>query len=198
VTVLAAHHWQTNAHLIEDVARLYLDPADSVLDCTYGRGTWWKRYRPSFFTACDLDPAKSPIGHSVDFTAMPFADGSFDVVTFDPPYKLNGTATHSVDERYGVAGPYVSVAERHSLMVAGLIECARVSRRLVLAKCQNQVCSGRMWWQTDLLTQAGEECGLVKVDEFLHLGGRKQPMKGRTQKHPHMRPSSLLVFRKAS
>ena len=43
MTVFTATRWATNAEMIEDVARLgYLD--GSVLDVTYGLGTFWKNW----------------------------------------------------------------------------------------------------------------------------------------------------------
>jgi hypothetical protein len=94
---IPAFGWKNNATLIADgVAPLYL-PADAVvLDPTYGKGGFWKKYRPPKLIAHDLKL------DGVDFTALPEADDSVDVVAFDPPYKLNGTPTDEIDECYGV------------------------------------------------------------------------------------------------
>lgn len=198
--VLAATGWRTNGELIADCARLgYIGDRDLVLDATYGKGTWWNVWRPDHLTGCDIDPAKSPVGYSVDFTALPFDDGMFTVVAFDPPYKLNGTPTHEVDERYGVAGAYTSRDARHELMLAGASECARVlgvGGRL-LWKCQDQVNGGHVRWQTDMATAHAGELGLVKIDALLMLGGRAQP-EGRRQVHARRNYSTLLVFEKRS
>lgn len=195
IPVLAAHTWPTNAHLIEDVAKLgYLD--GHVLDCTYGLGVFWRRWQPEKLTGTDLDPAKSPTGTSVDFTALPFSDGTFDAVVFDPPYKLNGTPDPA-EERFGTHEA-TRWQDRIDLMICGLAECARVVRPsgYVLAKCQDQVCSGQVRWQTDILTEAGRAKCLDKIDRFDMLGtGRPQP-DGRRQVHARHRPSSLLVFRR--
>lgn len=82
-----AHNWPTNADLIADVAKLgYLD--GPVLDTTYGEGTFWKMWRPNDLTACDIDPAKSPIGYSVDFTSLPFKAGMFRAVRVRPSVQV--------------------------------------------------------------------------------------------------------------
>ncbi len=73
--------------LIADVERLGYLPG-TVLDPTYGLGNFWNVYRPAQLTGCDIDPEKSPIGYSVDFRKLPFGDGEFDAVVFDPPYRL--------------------------------------------------------------------------------------------------------------
>lgn len=199
MTVLAAHTWRSNAELIADVAKLgYLD--GRVLDVTYGLGTFWKMWRPDDLTACDLDPAKSPIGYSVDFTNLlpAFGGRSFEAIVLDPPYKLNGTPDGSIDGRYGVH-EVTTAQDRIDLMLRGVTECSHflAGQGHLLVKCQDQVCSGRMWWQTDLVTKKATACGLVKVDRFDLLGKhRPQPMEGRRQKHAHGRPSTLLVFRR--
>jgi hypothetical protein len=193
--VPSAWAWPSNGHLIADVAQLYIAPDAVVLDPTYGRGAWWTQFRPAHLIAHDL------VLDGVDFTALPEADASVDVVAFDPPYKLNGTSTPAVDARYGVDGPYVRWQDRHALIRAGIDEQARVLRSggVLLLKCQDQVCSGQMRWQTDEFTAHAAAFGLVKVDRFDMLGtARPQPMAGRTQRHAHGRPSTLLVFRRVA
>lgn len=198
--ILAAAKRATNADLIVECHQLgYLRDDDRVLDPTYGLGTFWAKWQPVSLVGTDLNPAKSPTGTSVDFTALPWEDEAFDAVVFDPPYKLNGTATASVDDRYGVADGYMPIADRHQLILDGLAECTRVLRvgGRLLVKVQDQVASGRVWWQTDMVTRAAEEQGCRKVDALLFLGGRSQP-KGRRQVHARRNYSTLLVFVKES
>lgn len=195
MTVLAANRWKSNAELIADVAKLgYLD--GWVYDCTYGQGTFWKLWRPEppeEFTYSDLYTSCA-----VDFTDMPWADKTFDAVVFDPPYKLNGTPDPTVDTRYGVQSQ-ATWQQRHALIRAGLWECCRVAKRYVLLKCQDQVCSGKVRWQTRIFADHAEGLGFEQVDRFDMLGHhRPQPMEGRTQKHAHGRPSTLLVFERQS
>lgn len=196
--ILAAHPWPTNGQLIADCARLgYLTPDSYTLDPTWGHGTWWTIWRPHRLEASDLDPTKSPTGTSIDVTNLPWDDNTFDAVTFDPPYKLNGTPTHQVDDRYGVAGAYTSRDDRHRLILDGITECARVLRPggRLLVKVQDQVNGGRVRWQTDLATAHALELGLHKTDALLMLGGRPQP-EGRRQVHARRNYSTLLVFTK--
>src|SRR5262245_46753182 len=125
--ILATHAWPTNAELIADVARLgHLRADRGTLDPTYGLGIFWQKWRPVHLTACDVDPDKSPLGHSVDFRHLPWVDRYFGQVVFDPPYKLNGTPTDEVDGRYGVHVPS-SWQDRMLTIVAGVRECCRVS-----------------------------------------------------------------------
>lgn len=194
--VLAFGDWPSNAEMIEDCARLgYLRPEWKTLDPTYGHGTFWKRWQPESLVMCDLVEAKSPVGYAVDFTALPFADRSFEAVVFDPPYKLNGTPDEAVDARYGVHLP-TRWQDRMALIRLGIEECARVlGDGYLLVKCQDQVCSGRVRWQTDEFTRHAELCGLGKVDRLDFPTYRPQP-KGRRQVHAARNSSQLLVFKR--
>ena len=196
--------WPTNGHLIADVAELgWLKPTDRILDPTWGIGVFWTEWQPvnGKLIGTDLNPEKSPTGKSIDFTNLPFKDGMFDAVVFDPPYKLNGTPDPEVDARYGVDGK-VDWKDRMDLIAVGVRECARVSRDRLLVKCMDQVCSGQVRWQTKWVTDAvtkknvatGELSGWRLADRFDMIGhSRKQPA-GRTQKHSYGRGSTLLVF----
>lgn len=214
--VLAANAWPTNADLIVDVARLgYLQPGDKVWDATWGKGVWWKAWRPKLLYATDLrtvpgtlifhaDQAKPVLveGEPVDFRKSPFDDHWFDVATLDGPYKLNGTSSKP-DARYGV-DEWKSWQDRHALIRDGMTECARVTRRggVVLVKCQAQVCGGHIRWQDVEFANHGADIGLDLIDRFDLLGkGRPQPARTRAdgkpsrQEHAYGRPSTLLVFR---
>lgn len=232
MTILAATAWPSNAELIEAVAEVgYLRREWETLDLTYGKGTFWKRWRPDILVTNDLYPQYghgAEVQNQHDFRYTPWLPLSFEVVVFDPPYKLKGTSTDNVDERYGI-NEYLSISERHYLMVEGLREASRLTRRYVLAKCQDQVASGRMHWQTHMLMHHGEMYGLRPVDSFLLLSHRAQPMewacsacngtgsayprephhgacrfcdgagrKTRTQRHAHRNYSTLLVFERVT
>lgn len=193
--VRAAHAWSTNAHMIADVARLgYLD--GHVLDATIGvAGGFWKQWKPEQLTTNDVDPTVLADFHE-DARALPFADGQFDSVVFDPPYKLNGTpALGEQDRRFGVH-ERATLAERFDLLVAGAVECHRACSRFVLIKCQDMVEGGRMRWQTEEVTKALRAVGAGRVDEFLFLGGGRPQPGGRKQRTAYYRPSTLLVFSK--
>jgi SAM-dependent methyltransferase len=191
--VLAAHPWPSNAELIEACARLdYLDADALTLDATFGRGIFWRTWRPRRLITADKSKGRPML--RADFTRLPFPDHTFDRVILDPPYKLNGTDAGE-GERYGVER-YASWQGRHQLIRGGITDCARVLRPagVLLVKCQDQVCSGAVRWQTDEFTRHAESLGLDKVDRLDRLGHRPQPA-GRRQVHAHGRPSSLLVFR---
>jgi SAM-dependent methyltransferase len=196
--IKAATNWPTNGDMIADVARLgYLQPDWAVLDTSHGLGTFWTRWRPETpLTACDLNQDKSPWGVSVDFRSMPFGDAEFDAVVLDGPYRLNGTPDATFDERYGT-DEVSTWQDRMQLIRDGITECVRVlkPKGILLVKCADQVCSGKVRWQTIDFTLHAEKHGCELVDSLLFLGGRPQPA-GRRQIHARRNYSTLLIFRK--
>ena len=199
--VMAAGTWSSNAELIRDavVPLGYLRTEWRTLDPTYGLGRFWTLWRPNNLVASDLDPAKSPVGRSIDFRRTAWADDQFDAVVFDPPYKLNGTSTGkgaaTCDADYGVE-KWMSLAERHQLIVDGITECTRVLRPngVLLVKCQDQVNGGKVRWQTRIFADHAETLGHRLVDRFDLPSYRAQPP-GRSQQHARRNTSALLVFR---
>lgn len=194
--VMAVSNWKTNADLIADVARLgYLD--GTVLDTTYGEaGGFWKVWRPEGLVAADVDPNIEDLDLVADFTCLPFADESFDSVVMDPPYRLNGTPTlGEFDSRYGI-GAYTRWQDRMDLILRGVTECCRVSRSFVLTKTQDQICSGKVVWQSDLVTDTAAKSGFTKVDRFDFVTAMRPQPPGRRQVHARRNASQLLVFRK--
>lgn len=187
--ILAIDRWLTNAELVEDAWRLgYLRHDWLTLDPTYGQGVMWKQFRPDSLVAHDIEM------DGVDFTALPYGPRYFDAVVFDPPYKLNGTPS-APDKRYGV-GKKSSWQNRHALIRAGIEECARVCDKMLLIKCQDQVCAGKVRWQSREFADHAEAQGFELIDKFERLGYRAQP-DGRRQVHARRNSSQLLVLRRA-
>jgi hypothetical protein len=196
VTVLAFDpERRTNAQAIADCVTLgYLRVADRVLDATYGLGRFWTTFRPPYLAMNDIDPERGNMHY--DFTSLPFDARSWDTVVFDPPYKLNGTPSGggpaSSDVDYGVER-YTRWQDRHALIREGIVECARVADRTLLIKCQDQVSSGKVRWQTMTFTEQAISCGFELVDELHVYGYRAQPP-GRRQVHAARNVSTLLVL----
>jgi hypothetical protein len=197
--VLAISTARTNAHLIEQVVQLgYLSRSHITLDPTYGKGGFWRRWRPDVLVAADLDPARSRVGFPVDFTELPWPR-CFDAVVFDPPYKLNGTGgSLASDDRYGVATRGISWQARHAMICDGITDAIRVlvPGGTLLVKCQDQVCAGAVRWQTREFADHAERAGCTLIDQ-LHLVGHRPQPPGRNQYHARRNYSTLLVLRKA-
>jgi hypothetical protein len=197
--IYAIHPYRSNAELIEAAAKLgYLRKEWRTFDATYGQGTFWRKWRPEFLHANDRDVILpvAPFFYRDDFTNLHWTDSAFDVVVFDPPYKMNGSPTKAIDDRYGV-GLSARWQDRIELMKRGQKECARVLKPggYLLTKCQDQVVSGKVVWQTDIMTAQGIHDGLVKVDR-LDILTNPRPQPHSRQVHARRNSSSLLVFRK--
>lgn len=175
--------WRSNAELIAlgVVGLGYLRPDDRVLDPTFGRGAWWKDWSPSVLVHHDIDQ------DGVDFRALPYADGEFDVVAFDPPYVCTGGRETSTlgdfNDRYGLRDAPRTPEALLAMNVAGLDECWRVvgPGGLVLCKTANYVWSGHLYPGAHLtLEHALSSTGFKLEDSFVYAGNvRAQPVRSR-------------------
>ncbi len=191
--IYSATYWPTNADMITDCARLgYLRSSWLTLDPTWGFGNFWTTFRPRDLVRGDIDP-HGPGTWDMDFRALPFRDEAFSAVVFDPPYKLNGTPSFP-DTRYGVQYP-TRWQDRIGLIRRGVKECARVTSHMLLVKCQDQVVSGKVVWQTDIVTAAAEQAGCKKVDRLDFLTNPR-PQPHTRQLHARRNYSTMLVFEK--
>lgn len=159
-----------NSALIASIAPLYL--TGSVLDVTYGRGVWWRRFKPEQFTYHDLAL------DGVDCRELPYEASTFDTVCFDPPYiptrgahtaspKLKGRFRAS----YGLMQPRTA-REVEDLVSRGLAEAARVTRQWVLAKTCDYAENGHVFKLGHVSAiAAGEAAGLRVHDLIVHHAG---------------------------
>lgn len=211
VPVRAAHNWRNNGYLIKDIAKIHFNRSMLTLDPTYGKGVWWQQWRPTILFDHDL----ALDGH--DFRDLPYDDGLFDLITFDPPYVSTGgrdtTKIKEFYERYGLHGAPTTPGRLQLLINDGLDEMGRLVRRpsrghkggFVVVKSMDYVSSGKLWPGTfHTFEHATEECGLVMVDRFIHYGEpRMQPKRKRAdgkkvrQQHARNNYSVAFVFQAA-
>lgn len=194
--VLAIHRWGTNAKLIADVVRLgFFDNDPLVLDATYGpKGGFWKKHRPRRLIASDLIHPDGDL--RADALRPPFRPGTFDIVVWDPPYKLNGTPhikTTDYDHRFGTdrADTY---AGRLDLLTAGAVALAALvkPRGLLMTKSKDQVAWSQMRWQSDDLRDVLVPLGFTKEARFDFV---TTPMPQRSQKRARNNASQLIIWR---
>jgi hypothetical protein len=202
MTVLRATRWQTNGHMMADVAKLgYLE--GRVLDTTYGKGVFWRNWQPEVLVGCDINPLKAK-DLCCDFRHLPFGNQSFDAVVYDPPYQTNGTP--SLRRRGEVTGNWTRYGitatwgeDRANLMEDGLVEAARVAKKFLLVKCMNQVVSGHVHWQTYRLVSlmtTRTPLRLWRLEDQFDFLRDPRPQDTRPQRHARGNYSTLLVFRR--
>jgi hypothetical protein len=134
-----------NAELIDRLLSLCFRGNPTILDTTYGNGMFWVNSGRSV-TGCDKDPARAK-DVCCDFAKLPFADGTFDVVVFDPPFQpLSGSGGGVVNKRFTkIIGGRGAV---RPLVDSGLKEAWRVSRRGVIYKCQDYINARKPVWMS--------------------------------------------------
>jgi DNA modification methylase len=194
---MAATHWTSNAQLIEDVARLgYLTVDDLVLDPTYGKGIWWKNWRPTnLVTRSNLSEP------SFDFRSTDYDDNTFDAITYDPPYvSVGGRKTSGIVgmyDGYGLIDAPTSPSELQQLINDGLTEMLRIVKPggIILTKCQDYVSSGKLWIGTHHTVTHALNIGCELVDRLEHVTNPRPQPSGRRQVHARRNLSTMLVFR---
>lgn len=187
---------KTNSELIGRVAQLgYLNNDMTILDTTYGLGNFWGYWTPDRLIGADIEPGKAR-DLCASFLSLPFPDSTIDAVVFDPPYRLNGTERiYVAGDRYGVAGKQ-RWQDRMAMILDGAVECARVTKRdgVLLVKCQDQVVSGRVVWQTKQVAAA--LAGTMRLVDELHLSSYRPQPSGRSQVHARRNYSTLQIYKK--
>lgn len=106
---------------------------EPILDLTYGNGAFWVG-SSRLVVACDIDPSRGR-DFACDFTQLPFTDGEYPTVVFDPPFH---PLVNSAEEaRYSGLGD--NEKELRALFKQGCREAWRVTSRHLLVKCQGYV-----------------------------------------------------------
>lgn len=202
--------WGDSSDAMREIARLYLVEQERVrlvLDATWGKGVFWKQIpvRPYRLVGMDRH-AKADLRAS--YFDMPFPDGAFDAVIFDPPYKF-GTKRNmneSCDGYRNNQRPERGAEAIKGLYAQAMRECHRVVRKpvrggvaggLVIVKGSDQVESGRV--NLFLHYPALQPCPQWDVEGVFTLaspGGRR--MRHGYQDHPRSSCSQFVVLRRTA
>ena len=145
---------------------------EPILDATYGSGDFWRKSVRQV-VGCDIDPERVAAHEFVkqaDFRALPFADGAYPTVVFDPPFH---PYVGSIEETQ-FKGMGRNDKELRLQFDAGLRECWRVTSRHLLLKCQGFVHNHSPQWMP---LWAVEICGepfewLIVAREHKIISGR--------------------------
>jgi hypothetical protein len=131
----------SSAEVVASMLHSLYPDCSSVLDCTYGAGAFWKNGHDGLaLTTLDKDPARKP-DIVADFTALPFAGGSFHAVVFDPPHRCDNGKASIMGARYG---GFRDAAEMEAAIRAGAREAWRVARIGVIVKLADHVHGQRL------------------------------------------------------
>lgn len=171
----------TDQEALEALLSLHVCPEPRILDVTHNRGVMWRglAYRPH---RCDRDPELYELGFTdtvADFRALPFEEGSFDCIVFDPPHMtdatsgIHGDGANGHGKRYGVtADDYQGEMDITFTFDAFLTEAKRVlvpSSGVILAKIADQIHGHAYRWQARALQNKAELAGFCCCDLMLRI-----------------------------
>jgi len=196
--------WQgDDGELLERMLDFYpRKPPERILDATVNRGRFWRgSSRP--VTGLDIEPRYRPdvVG---DNTHMPFPDGSFDVVVYDPPHIPNQGKDRSKDfrTRFGLGGksPSANGYTFAHLYPPFMAEAYRVLKPegILLCKIADYVHNHRYQWAHLEVIQAAVAVGFRACDCIIKV--RKGPIvdpKWKEAHHARRHHCYWLVFRKS-
>jgi hypothetical protein len=169
-----------------------------ILDATVNQGRIWGRGKSRYrHTGMDIDPSVHP-DVAGDNTAMPFADGSWDVIVYDPPH----TGEQGKSQFAAVYGTGVATASNGGLAhtyPAFLGEARRVlpPEGLLLVKLADCTHRNKFHFATAEFYVAAKECGFEL--QGYHMLPRKSVIidpKWKKASHPRQNHSTWMAFRK--
>jgi SAM-dependent methyltransferase len=174
-----------------------------ILDATINGGRFWRESaRPVF--GLDIERKHRPRVNG-DNTRMPFIDGAFDVVVYDPPHIPNQGRDKTKDfgHRFGLVSRS-SKANNYSFAhtyPAFIREAFRVlePEGILLCKIADYVHNHRYQWAHVELMQAAQAWGFCPCDCIVKV--RKGPIidpKWKNAHHSRRQHCYWLVFRKSA
>ena len=125
----------TSAAIHTAIVRTCFPDASTMLDPTYGKGTFYVNGAPLPLRAHDLDPERAPDG-VMDVRDLQYDDATFGVVSFDGPHLADGGEDSEMAGRFGTVA---SQEELDNLIIEGTRECWRVCEKGIIVKVTNHV-----------------------------------------------------------
>jgi hypothetical protein len=185
-----------NNLLIKEVARFFLKDGFRVADVTYGRGVFWKDVDISKYDFHPSDSVTYPKA-PYDFRHLPYGNGTFDAVVFDPPYTHN-PGRLIVNDSYKNAettrGMYHD--DITELYRQGIRESVRILKKggTLWIKCKDEVESSIQRWSHIEIFLIASRMGLYAVDLFVITQRVNPVVQHKKQKHSRKNHSYLWVF----
>ncbi len=195
-----------NEDTFPHILDLYVAPGSLVADVTFGKGVFWRKVPEERYELLATD-----IQTGVDCRDLPYEDGTIDCVVIDPPYMHSpGGTAHTVhqafEQHYRNNGTGNRTNKKYHEAVVELYEEAgreayRVLRErgVLIAKCQDEVCSNRQRFTHVEIMQSYEKIGFIAEDLFVVVR-QNRPGVSRAIRQVHARKnhSYFLVFWKNS
>jgi tRNA G10 N-methylase Trm11 len=186
-----------NSALISRVAKMYIKEGDYIADVTYGKGVFWREvdlfkfnFNPSDILTCE---------NKYDFRKLPYPNGMFDSVVFDPPYCHN-PGKMIVDANYRNAETtkgfyHVDIIE---LYRAGMAEAKRILKNpggLLWVKCKDEIESSYQRWSHIELYNIARNLDFYAKDLFVLTQKMDPIVQHKNQQHSRKNHSYLWIFK---
>lgn len=195
----------TNDLVFPQVLSLYVAPASTVADITFGKGVFWKQVPREQYRLLATD-----VMSGTDCRKLPYGEGTIDCVVFDPPYMHTPGGTAHVNHQnyegyYRNNGTGNGTDRKYHEAVLDLYfqageEARRVLRNegIFIVKCADEVCANQQrLTHVELINEFAIK-GFIIEDLFVvvrtHRPGVSRILQ---QAHARKNHSYFLVFRKS-
>ena len=199
----------TNADIFPKVLQLHVEDGSKIADVTYGKGVFWKNINTEKYQFFPSD-----ISDGIDCRNLPYENGSFDAVVFDPPYmegfyrkgktvKAGDGTHHTFRDHYsnGDEAPRSNGGKWHAAVLEIYTEGGKEAHRVLrdkgicIVKCQDEVSANTQHLTHVEIINSFAEVGFFCKDLFIVVRPNKPGMsRVINQVHARKNHSYFLVL----
>lgn len=197
------------AACVQDIFQLHFPTAQTVLDCTYGAGRFWKWDHNLRVIGMDIDPP-GPVTIQADYRNIPLPENSVDVMCFDPPFIFSKGLRRVIGTKRFFMGAEAAAPEERTHSATGLMlprnpadlldhyrrifEQRAIAKQGLILKGQDLIVSKPDWWSFNVM-QMARDIGLGMPADILIQHSPAPRMKDpRWKNQYHFRRSHCLYL----
>ena len=199
--------YNTNYDAFKSILDVYGRKGMKIADVTYGKGTFWRTVDEKEYALSGTDL----LIDDVDFRKTPYDDESFEMVVFDPPYRVTpkkSTTLAYLNDRYNLIEsqqqtglPPIDLSRPSNILDLydeGMSEAHRVLEQggFLVVKCQDTVEANHQNLMHINIIQSAERMGFFCRDMLIVVTKSIPRNHYPRQKHFRKAHSYFLIFRK--